>query len=137
MRYGNYCYSLLIAGTTVLLGAMSLHAQEIRHVDTLIEVGDPKICFTCHYGTMANDINPCTEIDCLLTPKTSHPVFKRYPPAGKESKFSPAVKVEAAGIKLTNGEVTCISCHDLMNRHDHHLVIDNRQGRLCQTCHLR
>jgi predicted CXXCH cytochrome family protein len=38
---------------------------------------------------------------------------------------------------LTDGQISCVSCHDLTNDEKHHLVIDNRESRLCLTCHIR
>ena len=137
MKKRKYFYSLYVSASIILLGSMSLNAQEVRHHDNMVDVDEPKICFSCHYGTIDKQINPCKENNCLLTHETSHPVFNRYPPAGKESKFSPSSKVEAAGIKLKGGGVTCVSCHDLMNQRDYHLVIDNEKGRLCKICHIR
>ncbi len=115
----------------------SLYAQEVPHYGFLVYMDNPKLCLTCHDGTVAENISPCTKVSCLLDRKSSHPVFKKYPPTGKESEYAPVFEVKAAGITLTNGEVTCISCHNLMNQQRPHLVLEDRRSRLCKICHIR
>jgi len=43
-------------------------------------------------------------------------------------------RAEAAGIRLRNGEVSCISCHNLLKKDRFHLVIENYRIRLCMSC---
>lgn len=137
MKNGKCVCLLLILVSIILTSNISLNAQEVLHHDNLVDSDDPKICLTCHNGIIAKDISPCTKISCLLDPRSSHPVFKKYPPHGKESEFAPSFQVQAAGIILKNGEVTCISCHNLMNQEGFHLVMENKRSRLCKTCHIR
>lgn len=137
MRNRKYACSLLIFVSLVLKGSASLNALEVNHHDHIVDSDDPKTCLTCHNGTIAKNISPCTKVSCLLDPKSSHPAFKKYPPDGKESEFALSSQVEAAGIILKNGEVTCISCHNILNQEDCHLVMENRRSCLCKTCHIR
>ena len=136
MVNGKYVCLLVILVNIILIGNISLNAQEVLHHDNLVDSDDPKDCLTCHDGTIASNISPCTKVSCLLDPRSSHPVFKKYPPDGKESAYAPSFQVEATGIKLKNGEVTCISCHNLMNQQKFHLVMENKGSRLCKTCHI-
>ena len=115
----------------------TLRAQEVIHHDQLVIADAPKDCLACHDGVISINISPCTKLSCLLDPTTSHPTFKQYPPIGKESEFHPRPQVEAAGIVLKNGEVSCISCHNLLNRERFHLVITNDRSHLCRACHIR
>ncbi|MEW6518189.1 MAG: cytochrome c3 family protein [Thermodesulfobacteriota bacterium] len=117
--------------------ATPLPAQEVPHHDFLVNIDDGKACLTCHDGAIARNITICARASCLFEPHASHPVFRKYPPAGKEDLFFPAARVEAAGIRLTNGEVSCLSCHNLLNKNQFHLVIDNVRSRLCMSCHIR
>jgi len=116
---------------------MPLYALEVPHHDFLVNIDDPKTCLTCHDGIIAPNISVCSKASCLLDSASSHPVFKKYPPAGKEDNFYPTAMVEAAGIRLKNGEVSCISCHNLMNGQPFHLVMENIHSRLCMSCHIR
>ena len=135
MENRKYAYSLLVF--SLVLKSISLSALEVNHHDNIVDSDDPEICLTCHNGTIAKNISPCTKVSCLLDPRSSHPVFKKFPPEGKESEFVPFSQVESAGIKLKNGEVSCISCHNILIQEDFHLVMENRRSRLCKTCHIR
>lgn len=137
MKNGKYIWLFLIFGIIILLSNISVNTQEVPHHENLVDHNDPNICLTCHDGAIAKNITPCTKSSCLLDPNASHPVFRTYPPDGKESEFAPSSQVEAAGIKLTNGKITCISCHNLIIQEDFHLVMENWRSRLCKTCHKR
>ena len=137
MSVKNELFFLFVLVCYFLVANILLYAQEVLHNGNLVDSDDPKICLTCHNGIIAKNISPCTKIRCLLEPNSSHPVFKKYPPSGKESEYAPSFQVEAAGIILKNGEVTCISCHNLMNQEGFHLVMENKRSRLCKTCHIR
>ena len=127
--------SLLLV-SQLLCGPSLLGAQEVPHHQFLVKLDEPRKCLTCHDGVISPNISPCTT-DCAINPSASHPVFKQYPPAGKESEFHPRAQVEAAGLNLQNNEVTCISCHNLMIKEKHHLIIGEARSRLCMTCHKR
>ena len=121
----------------VLFLMISPYAQEVPHHGFLAHYDKPELCLACHDGTIAKNITPCNKDSCLFDNKSSHPVFKKYPPTGKESEYAPVFEVEAAGVTLTNGEVTCISCHNLINQQRPHLVMEDLRSRLCKTCHIR
>ncbi len=132
----------LLACVCILMGqflfwVISLYAQEVPHHGYLAYMDRPKLCLSCHDGTIAENISPCTQLSCLLDKKSSHPVFKKYPPIGKESEYAPVFEVKAAGIPLIDGEVTCVSCHNLMNQQSPHLIMEDWRSRLCTTCHIR
>lgn len=137
MKNRKYIALLSVFVNIFLLSNMLIHAQEVPHHDNLVNHEDPRVCLTCHSGLISQNVIPCTKNSCLLDPNSSHPIFKRYPPVGKESEFAPPAQVEAAGVKLINGEVTCISCHNLINQEEFHLVMENTRSRLCKTCHIR
>lgn len=137
MKNRKYIYLLLIFSNSILLSNISINAYEVPHHDNLVDHDDPKICLTCHDGVMAQNISPCTKVSCLLDANSSHPVFKKYPPDGRESEFAPSFQVKDAGIELINGEVTCLSCHNLINQEEFHLIMDNQDSRLCKICHIR
>ncbi len=128
---------VLIGGLFFLICTAPVLAQEVPHHGHMVEMSDPEDCLACHDGAMAGNVIPCPEINCTLNSQHSHSVFREYPPVGKEADFNPAHKVKAAGIRLKDGQVTCISCHDLANQDRYHLVMENGRSRLCRTCHIR
>ncbi len=54
-----------------------------------------------------------------------------------ESKYAPAALLPSRGIKLQNGKVTCLSCHDITNPESNHLIRVKFGGSLCKNCHIR
>jgi hypothetical protein len=128
--------AFMVGMGALLLLYITLDAQEVIHHDFLVDADKPYDCLACHDGLIASNIAPCT-VNCLFNQLGSHSVFVTYPPAGKESEFTPAGQLEAIGIKLTNGQITCVSCHNLINQSKYHLVMENYRSRLCQACHIR
>ncbi|KAF0219881.1 MAG: hypothetical protein FD174_1605 [Geobacteraceae bacterium] len=119
----------------ILLDYATSHAEEVPHHGLTVTItGNATDCLACHDGSMTKTVPICT-VKCEL--KDPHTVDKPYPPAGQEQSYVPAERIAAAGIILVNGQVTCISCHDLKNPNRHHLVIENDKSRLCFTCHIK
>ena len=71
MENRKYAYSLLVF--SLVLKSISLSALEVNHHDNIVDSDDPEICLTCHNGTIAKNISPCTKVSCLLDPRSSHP----------------------------------------------------------------
>lgn len=92
-------------------------------------------CLTCHDDVVATGISPCLAQICML--KSDHSVDKPYPPSARTGEFAPAPMAEAEGVKFVNGRIDCISCHDLRNRDQYHLRVEDRKSRLCRACHLK
>jgi hypothetical protein len=131
----------LVGAAIVLIAVVSLwelplSSQEVLHHEHRVNLDEPGECLGCHDGVTAPGVSFCTS-ECAVGSTSSHPVYRRYPPLRKRSEFASRSQVEAAGIRLTDGRVSCVSCHDLTNDEKYHLVIDNRHSRLCMTCHIR
>lgn len=99
------------------------------------------LCLSCHDGTLssfisANEINPApphAQIDFAH----DHPVGIAYPRSNR--RYRPAALVEQRGVRLPDGRVECISCHDPHDalRIPDMLVNSNRRSALCLTCHIK
>ena len=64
-----------------------------------------------------------------------HPVGVDYAYAQTTSEtLKPALLLDAA-LRLENGKVGCVSCHDAFSRLAGQLVVDNRGSALCLSCH--
>jgi predicted CXXCH cytochrome family protein len=108
-------------------------AETVSHHTTTVEAnGRAAVCISCHDGKTAKHVSFCAA-KCDYA--GSHAVMKDYPPAGRADKFAPATVLQAKGINLEDGKVTCISCHDLRKTGRYHLVMSNKQSRLCLACH--
>ena len=124
------CLLLMIIG---IPGWTVFAATTDHHGFTVDAAGNPQLCMSCHDGSTAMSVVYCT---VLCDFSTAHSIEKRYPPRGKESDYAPLSDVTAAGIRIVNGRVTCISCHDLINPGKFHLIRNDRH-KLCSLCHIR
>lgn len=130
----GYIFRTIILPAVLFLTLCSTALPEITDhhgfpVDTETSVTG---CLSCHDGVESTTVAICTKDCSAMTP---HPVQKHYPPQGREQTFTPATIVKARGIKLPEEKVVCVSCHDLQNKENKHLV--NCGGDLCSTCHAR
>lgn len=105
------------------------------------------VCLSCHDGTVARDVYAGTHAmswselaSAGLAPGqtrlTNHPIGIRYPVGDRQFQSPEAVTADLR-IKLPDGRIQCISCHDPHNtqRHPGMLVMSNNRSRLCLACH--
>lgn len=104
----------------------------VHHGQVVDNNGGPSDCITCHDGLTAPTAHFCT-VECGFG--TSHSVFKEYPPMSKENSYIPAESLQEKGIRLFDGKVSCVSCHDLRKTTKFHLIMDNNGSALCFSCH--
>ncbi|MFQ6048359.1 MAG: cytochrome c3 family protein [Phycisphaerae bacterium] len=108
------------------------------------------MCLSCHDGAIAADISGGTD-DVVVTQigwsraahalrigaqAGNHPIGVPYP--SHERKYHPRAAVTADQlIKLPEGRVSCLSCHDphATAGHEAMLVKSNKASRLCLSCH--
>ena len=114
---------------SLLLGSLMLGAacatplppKMIDHQGGQVDVNDAGSCLSCHTDMKEH----------------SHPVMINYPPDGSKKGYAAASDVERTGIKLIDGQVTCITCHDLMNTESAHLAKPMDNSQLCLVCHIK
>jgi predicted CXXCH cytochrome family protein len=109
------------------------------------------MCLTCHDGAIAEEIHlgngkrtvsqvgrSTSVVNSLIEfPLASHPVGILYDEYHNK-KLVPKASVAADGrIRLPNGRVECISCHDSHGTEGYKslLVKSNRRSALCLSCH--
>lgn len=69
----------------------------------------------------------------------SHPIGVRYPDSKSplsRKKFTEVTEIPPQ-IKLIDGKISCITCHDPYSTEKGQLVISNKRGALCLACHIR
>ena len=135
-RYGLLNAVLITSAFATTFSLAVLFAEELQHYGSMVDSeGSAADCMKCHDGS--TELRPGKG---KIAPVRSHKVMVKYPPPGRGNAFKPLEEVLAAGIKLKNGMVTCISCHDLNNPNKNHLTVEtNTSGyaqKLCYTCHL-
>jgi predicted CXXCH cytochrome family protein len=106
-------------------------AQDIDNLTTL--------CLGCHDGASAQDItvdvrnDPFRMRNKLASCNSDHPIgmdYNRYVSSSKSYKLTTNPKMI-----FVNGKVGCLTCHDPFNPEKGHLVMSDRQGALCLSCH--
>ncbi len=98
-------------------------------------------CLECHDGVTAPDAAYETSWNrgggYLGDKGRNHPIGVRYPHAGTrhvEVPLRPAA-VLPESVRLPNGMVGCLSCHDLYGSGPKRLTVPIEGSRLCMTCH--
>lgn len=127
-------FLLLAAVLVALLPARSLGVPVQHHGLTAESDGTSAQCLACHDGSTAGAVSYCT-VQCDFR-SSSHAIEKHYPPRKNRDSYAPVSDVTAKGVKLVNGKVTCISCHDLRNPARRHLIV-NSVKELCMICHYK
>ncbi len=111
-----------------------------RHGSSLDE--SSAACLTCHDGSLARDDGTLRISAGVWTHdgydgRSSHPIGVRYRDAGGGRHGYRSIAELPDVIRLPDGKVECVSCHDPYSSNDKLLVIDNHGSRLCLTCHLK
>jgi predicted CXXCH cytochrome family protein len=107
------------------------------------------ICLGCHDGTVAT--STISSSHAMLAGVRvgfevpdgfvwrDHPIGVLYPPINEPGEFHPGSFVAARGIRMPEGRVECISCHDPHNETGvkYMLTMSNKRSALCLTCHIK
>lgn len=105
------------------------------------------ICLGCHDGTIATSTIGSSHAmlagvrEGFKMPDgfvwRDHPIGIRYPDNRRE--YRPQAFVQAKGIRMPEGRIECVSCHDPHNESGHPamLAASNRRSALCLTCHIK
>ena len=130
----NLLLMIVLAGEFCLAGAM----ETVEHYGQPVNINaDPIECLSCHDDIVAkmgdfqlfrNKAKP--------NPLGSHPINIAYPSEWSESKnFTSIADINAAGFRLLDGKVVCITCHDLRLRSNNFLPVTTDDSKICFTCH--
>ncbi|MBI2565567.1 MAG: cytochrome c3 family protein [Candidatus Schekmanbacteria bacterium] len=67
----------------------------------------------------------------------SHPIGVRYPTVGEEARgYRPLAQLDSR-LRLFNGMITCLTCHEAYSTETHILTMPNRASDLCLSCHVK
>lgn len=100
-------------------------------------VRSPGIGGAEHHGRpLAGMTRQAVCIEChIFESARHHPSGIPYPPPGREQRFAPVRQLAAKGITVQQGELTCLTCHELENPAQWHLPVGMTQSSLCLACH--
>lgn len=91
-------------------------------------------CLSCHDGTISKA--PQVEVRQGAWQHgigMSHPVGVEYPRSGD---FTYPGSLPAS-VRLFDGRIGCLSCHEIYSAEKNMLVMNNKGSRLCLTCHKK
>ena len=91
-------------------------------------------CLSCHDGTISKA--PQVEVKQGVWQHgigMSHPVGVEYPRFG-DFTYPESLPEE---VRLFDGRIGCLSCHEIYTEEKNMLVMNNRGSRLCLTCHKK
>ena len=89
-------------------------------------------CLSCHDGTVSKF--PRVEVKKGVWQHgmgESHPIGIEYPRSNTLTDRESLPKE----VRLFNGRVGCLSCHEIYSKERDMLIMNNRGSRLCLTCH--
>lgn len=124
----------LLALMLVLVFPSILTAAAVEHHGVSADSDNSRECIGCHDGTIGSNVSFYTSGGSALT---EHPVFTPYNAGNRRTRLQPSFLAASRGIRFEDGEVTCISCHDIRNSRENHLIMDNGGSRLCLACHIK
>jgi len=105
------------------------------------------ICLGCHDGTVAGStIGSAHAVlagvhEGFTVPNgftwRDHPIGVPY--SNNRRDYRPESFLIAEGVRLPEGRIECVSCHDPHNEAgiDKLLIMSNRRSKLCLTCHIK
>lgn len=118
---------LTLAALLALLSANSLFAEKISHHGMTVQSDSAsRECLACHDGMIGK---------CNF--QGPHSGMTAYPPRGKEHEYASVASLQVAGIRLENGKMMCISCHNLRNNGRYHLIKARQGNDICGVCHIK
>jgi hypothetical protein len=98
-------------------------------------------CMGCHDGVNAREFANSTPYRrgsmSVGDPRHNHPIGVEYPAVprvGSASGLRP-VSMLPGNLRLPEGKVGCVSCHDLYAADRYHLAMPIEASRLCLACH--
>ena len=66
-----------------------------------------------------------------------HPIGRSYRDASKRGGFQPENQLAQKKILLSDGRISCISCHEAYKKEHGKLVVSNERSALCLACHAK
>jgi len=104
---------------------------------------DSRRCMGCHDGVSANEAANTTAWNrghgSVGDRRRNHPVGVPYRDRAKPRKKSAAslrpISLLPAKVRLPDGQVSCVSCHDLYASDRHRLTVPIEASALCFSCH--
>lgn len=132
---------------------LSCHRQEKKnHIDLGTAHMNPKsssdtahrldrmsvLCMECHPGKISDRKSAPALFRFICSSSLNHPVGISFDGIrGKKARQIRNENMLSPDIKLFNGKIGCLTCHNIYSVNRKLLVMDNRKSRLCLECHIK
>ena len=91
-------------------------------------------CLSCHDGTVSQFPQIAVKQGIWQHEiGESHPIGVDYPRSGEFTSPESLPKE----VRLFDGKIGCLSCHEIYNKENNMLSMNNMKSRLCLTCHKK
>ena len=146
---GLFCANCHDVGRSDEVGGMHWRALRVAHIMPERRAGGgrsagldkaSRLCLQCHDGINASEVAHTImngRGSAWGSNELSHPVGVAYPTGsarGRDSAYKPRTALPRT-VRLPQGAVSCVSCHDLYSVSDDRLTVPIEGSRLCLTCH--
>jgi len=93
-------------------------------------------CLSCHDGVISKmETVKIKGGDFKHGIGLSHPVGVEYPQDGGRKNDYVPISALPKELKLFDGKIGCLTCHNPYGNKNNHLVMENRRSALCLACH--
>lgn len=146
---GSFCANCHDDGRSDEVGGMHWRALRVAHImperwargGRSAGLDDAsRLCLQCHDGINASEVAHTSmhgRGDSRGVNELSHPVGMAYPDGAgrnRNSGYKPRMALPRT-VRLPQGAVSCVSCHDLYSATEDRLTVPIEGSRLCLTCH--
>lgn len=97
-------------------------------------------CLGCHAGSHSDGGSVSIGSSGVLRHASGaapHPIGRSYRDASKRGGFQPENQLAQKKILLSDGRISCISCHEAYKKEHGKLVVSNERSALCLACHAK
>ncbi|MDD5176549.1 MAG: cytochrome c3 family protein [Sterolibacterium sp.] len=97
-------------------------------------------CLGCHAGGHAPGGSVSVSRNGVLrhaSGSAPHPIGRSFREASSRGRFHPESQLAQKKIKLSDGKISCISCHEAYKKDHGKLVVSLDRSGLCLSCHAK
>ena len=97
-------------------------------------------CLGCHAGSYAGGGSVSVSRNGILRHSSGsapHPVGRSYNDASRRGGFHPEHQLAQKKIMLSDGKISCVSCHEAYKKDHGRLVVSLNRSALCLGCHAK
>jgi len=97
-------------------------------------------CLGCHAGSYAGGGSVSVSRNGILRHSSGsapHPIGRSYRDASRRGGFHSEYELAQKKIMLSDGKISCVSCHEAYKKDHGRLVVSLERSALCLSCHAK